>query len=423
MPPISLRQTMPTWVEADPLRSRAVDALGLQSTSDEIAREFLPGLSVLTTRARYYALLAWARRVCGARPDEDRIHRLEVALAVREAMLHSDGGRNGVERCRFVGSDNLAGGRFDAPPRDPRDAYRVPVWRGYRASMRFLNLLDSNDELTEDGKTLALRFEVACRPIDASGKSMLPASACLSAMRPEEAAVLESALGVYRKGPLVKGDRSPTGRRAALERELRPLYDNGFSLAEVLATYEAKRGRELSTTVCALREAAVWERLSVGLNSIFLLWLHHIDRPSAATRMIRKARRTRALRTLPFADISINEEAAEHAVRSIRRALALRDRLAHSGGLSRCDQRAFELGEAVVSSATSVEGVLAGMEERHFSAKRDDAWLRVGSHGKELARDADNKWKLPPVARLHSYRLWAFGQILTDLRRARWGRA
>ena len=422
MPLISLHRTLPAWVEADPLRSRAVDALGLQATSDRIANEILPGLSVATTRARYYALLAWARRVCGAHPDEDRIHRLEVALAVREAKLHSDNSRNGAERCRFVGiNSNL--GRFDAPPPDPRNAYRVPVWRAYRASMRSLNLLDSNDELTDDGKALASRFVVACRPNDASGKSMLPASACLSAMKSPEGALLEAALGVYKKGPPLKGDRSPAAKRAALERELRHLYDNGFSLAEVLATYEVKTGRELPGTICALREAAVWERLSVGLNSTFLLWLHYIDRPSAARRIIREPRRTRAVRSQPFADIRINEEAAKHAIRSIRRALALRDRFAHHGGLSRCDPRAFELGEAVVSSATSVEDVLMRLEVWHLAAKGDDAWLRDGNYGKELARDADNKWKLPSVARLHSYRLGAFGQILTDLRQARWGRA
>jgi hypothetical protein len=209
MPLISLHRTLPTWVEADPLRSRAVDALGMQATSDRIADEILPALSVLTTRARYYALPAWARGVCGAHPDKDRIHRLEVALAVREAKLHRDNSRNGAERCRFVGSSNLTGGRFDAPPPDPRDAYRVPVWRAYRASMRSLNLVDSKDDLTDDGKALASRFVVACRPSDASGKSMLPASACLSAMKSPEGALLETALGVYKNSPLVKRRTRP----------------------------------------------------------------------------------------------------------------------------------------------------------------------------------------------------------------------
>ena len=85
----SLRRILPAWVEVDPLRGRAVDALGLQTTADRIADEILPGLSVLTNRARYFPLLAWGRRVCGTRPDEYRIHRIEVALAVRESILHA----------------------------------------------------------------------------------------------------------------------------------------------------------------------------------------------------------------------------------------------------------------------------------------------------------------------------------------------
>jgi hypothetical protein len=72
-----LRQSLPSWVETDPLRGRAVDALGLQATADRIADEILPDLSVLTNRARYFAVLAWARKVCGTHADEDRIHALE----------------------------------------------------------------------------------------------------------------------------------------------------------------------------------------------------------------------------------------------------------------------------------------------------------------------------------------------------------
>src|SRR5690242_17441659 len=96
---------LPHWVEADPLRSRAIDALGMQRSADQIADVLLPGLSVLTTRARYFSMLAWARRVCGNQADETRIHKLEVALAVREARLHPDQSprSGGAGRCRFVG--------------------------------------------------------------------------------------------------------------------------------------------------------------------------------------------------------------------------------------------------------------------------------------------------------------------------------
>ena len=49
---------LPAWVEPDPLRARATDALALQAVADRLADRLLPGLSVLTTRARYFTFLA-----------------------------------------------------------------------------------------------------------------------------------------------------------------------------------------------------------------------------------------------------------------------------------------------------------------------------------------------------------------------------
>jgi hypothetical protein len=421
MTPPSLHRTLPTWVEADPLRSRALDALGLQTTADRIADQLLPGLSVLTSRPRYYALLAWARRACGRYVDEHRIHRMEVALAIREAMLHRESDSGDPRRCRFVGSRNLAGGTFRTPPTDPKDAYRVPVWRAYRASMRSLDLLATNDELTDDGVALARRFADACRPKDASGATMLPASACLSAMGSREGELIEAMLGVRKKGRLRADDTSPRATRAALARELRGrgLFDAGISVSEVLGTYENSRGRYLSRTVIALREAAVWERLSVGLNAIFLLWLQNIRKPAIVTTMIGAARRAKEQKRLPFRDVPIGSDTAKYAVASIRRALTMCDRVAALADFRRSDPEAFHLGELVVSAAPRVEDIYPSIERRHLDAKGDDGWLRDGARGKELARDAGDKWKLPDVARLHSYRLGAFGQMLADLSRAR----
>lgn len=73
---------VPNWVEPDPLRSRAVDALGLQAIADRLADRLLPGLSVLTTRARYFTFLCWARREIGSDVNERAIHQWEVALAI-----------------------------------------------------------------------------------------------------------------------------------------------------------------------------------------------------------------------------------------------------------------------------------------------------------------------------------------------------
>jgi hypothetical protein len=70
---------LPSWVEPDPLRARATDALGLQATADTLADRLLPGLSVLTVRARYFTFLAWAREVDG-RDYQERNLALQLAV-------------------------------------------------------------------------------------------------------------------------------------------------------------------------------------------------------------------------------------------------------------------------------------------------------------------------------------------------------
>ena len=115
---------------------------------------------------------------------------------------------------------------------------------------------------------------------------MLPKSACLSEITRHEGALLEARLGVRKKGKTGVDDTSPEARRGAVERELRPLFDEGLSLPTVLAAYETRPDREPSLTISALREAAVWERLSVGLHATFLLWLRHIRSPGTAKSML-----------------------------------------------------------------------------------------------------------------------------------------
>src|SRR6266849_5681354 len=122
---------LPSWVEADPLRSRATDALGLQAVADRLADNLLPGISVLTTRARYFSFLAWARGQVGSTHDERAIHRLEVALTFTEARLSREDPEHGTS-CRFRGSRNIADLPLDRPPIDPRRVYKVPAWRAYR---------------------------------------------------------------------------------------------------------------------------------------------------------------------------------------------------------------------------------------------------------------------------------------------------
>lgn len=420
---ISFQRPMPAWVESDPLRGRAVDALGLQATAARIADELLPGLSVFTNRARYYALLAWARRANGHEMNETHIHRLEVALAVREAKLHPKSDEEGG--CRFIGSRNLPRAPrqtpFDEPPKDPRRAYGTPVWRGYRASMQNLGLLDDSYALTEDGNSLARRFAAACGRLDASGSTMLPDSACLSRMKSREGALIAERLGLRKKGKQAREDRSDTARRLATARELADDLNGSFSISAVLSRYERRPDREVTFTVSALRQAAVWERLAVGLDATFLLWLKWLSSPTKTAKLFSDARKR--TRTQPeLKPILVGETTAIEAIQSVRRALDLRCRLERHGDLALFDNpraaEAFRIGEALVGSG-SVDDVLKRIEDLHLSAKGDDAWIRPVGRGRELARDADDKWEVPTKASLHGYRLHAFGQLLSDLTEAR----
>jgi len=172
--------------------------------------------------------------------------------------------------------------------------------------------------------------------------------------------------------------------------------------------------------VAALREAAIWERLSLGLNAVFLLWLAAIERRDLrrVASSLADARRTRAS-VSGFSELSINGEpavVARAAFASIRRSLALRERLG-SEAVARSEREAFDLGAALLGREP-IATVMQRLEGRHMSIKADEAWLRPGRDGVELARDPGDRWELPQVARLHPYRLWAFGQIVADLRQA-----
>jgi len=411
-------QFLPSWVEPDPLRGKALDALGLQATADNIADEILPGISSLTTRARYYSLLCWARQKCGDSANEEHIHRLEVALSVRESHLHANDSKG--DKCRFLGSRNLRQNnqpKFIKPPPKPRDAYKTPAWRNYRASMRSLGLLDQNNALTELGKQLAGEFGAANCRANTSGKVMLPESACLSRISKNEARTLAEVLGINKKGKIAINDKPPEStRRACFEREMR-MFKEGKSLSDVLAEYEIKPEPQLSRTGLALREAAIWERLSLGLNAIFLMWLHNIGNSQSVVEKIEAARRSRGESQTAPAEIVIDENAAVNAIKSIRRAIRLKKMAVDT--FSHCDMSAFDLGQKFIGN-TPVKGLLEQLRNRHRQAKGDDAWFRQSaSGGWELARDAGDTWELPKTATMHGYRFAAFGQIIADIRGAK----
>lgn len=401
---------MPKWVEADPLRGRAVDALGLQITADRIADEMLPGLSVLTNRARYYSLLSWARSKCDSQVDESKIHRIEVALACREAVSH----QNNEEECRFVGSRNLRGFSANRPPVDPKTVYRNPVWRSYRASMRAIDLLDDADALTTTGTRLAKFFAKACPRMVQSGDVMLPETACLSRMSSEEAQIIKDCLGVWRPGKPRNDDHTPPGRRAETEREVRKHLRHGRSPASVISLYERGSISTDGLAAQSLRRAATWERLSVGLQALFLHALHNLHDWDTVVRQIKSARSASRRATTALTDIRLDNMTIGHALSSINAACRLRSVLQNDGLDHFEDARAFELAEQALGDYPARQ-LLEDLIERHVQTKLDDAWVSSVGEDRELIRDQRAGWRLPTEARVRSYRLGAFSMLLNDL--------
>lgn len=413
---------LPNWVEADPLRSRATDALGLQVVADRLADRLLPGLSVLTNRARYFTFLCWARNCTGTDHDEHTIHRWEVALALAEAQL-SNRDQEHEKDCRFVGSRNAKRYVGHLPPSDPRNVYKVPAWRAYRASMIALGLVQDTPRfgLSDEGKEAARLFRVAVRPQGTPARP-LPDSACLSQVSRSERKLLRYLLGISRRGRLDSDAGDARTRRARFAREVRKIFwRDGLSPETVLPRYEEVRARALDEPAATLREAAIWERLSLGLNVIFAVWLRSIEagRPSTVARDLAKLLSI-GTRSAPLAevDLSDQEAALAKAVSCLRQAVRRRADLADRGVALTGDEW-FELACHLVSAdhlpRNRAHDTVERLLQKHLEAKGDEAWVRGHGSALELARDPATGWAVPSRVRLHGYRMGAFDNIARDL--------
>ena len=201
----------------------------------------------------------------------------------------------------------------------------------------------------------------------------------------------------------------------ALNRELSGMLKrNDVSVGKILDAYE--EAQTSPGTAAMLHYAAIWERLSVGLNALFLLRLHHIGTPSKAIALLKNARKDRARRIGPHQEIVVSDDAAATvAVRSIRKALSMRSKADNEDLLKYCDPDYFDLGEQMVGNEKP-DQAFQKLIERHHEAKLDDAWIRPTTPPNwELARDPDSKWALPKQATLHGYRLMAFRQLRADI--------
>lgn len=197
---------------------------------------------------------------------------------------------------------------------------------------------------------------------------------------------------------------------------------DGLSPETVLPRYEQIKARALEEPAATLRAAAIWERLSLGLNVIFMLWVHAIEagRPSTVARDLARLLSV-GIRSSELAgvdDLSDQEGALATAVVSLRQAVRRRDDLAHRG-VDLPGVEWFDLAREIVRShrppRARARDAIERLLQKHLEAKGDDAWVHGYGSALELARDPGAGWTVPGRVRLHGYRMAAFDSVARDL--------
>src|SRR5208282_3197169 len=169
---------LPKWLEPHRLPPGSRDPLGFQSYAEKIADEFLPGLTVFTTRIGYYGFILWAIRELNnaecARGEvrRERFHRLERALALCEFVNHG----KEDDDCRLLGQrsksevlQSAENNRFRVPQRILKNQESAGALRLYSTSIEkqgFAKIVPEQAvenllpfELTDLGLRLARGFE------------------------------------------------------------------------------------------------------------------------------------------------------------------------------------------------------------------------------------------------------------------------
>jgi len=413
---------LPYWVERPPGGSRGLDPLGLQARADSIADRLLPNISVLTWRARYFSFLCWARLRAQHETNRERaIHRWEVSLAFREDKLNRNSKEHGND-CPFVGSLNITQrfGENENPPLAPEQVYRTSVWQAYRASLAALGFVTRGKgwPLTIKGKKLAQAWARSV-PGPKSPERPLPSSACLSEISDQERVILKERLGIALLGSgLPKGNR---GKRLAFYRECRPSLDSNPH--GILPRYE-QRKRRPTPVKTALHDAAVWERVSLGLNAILLAYAHNATSIGAIKEF--ETALTAAIRSRepaakgPLQEILVSgdlETALRLAVAQLRRARQLllpEQNLSDDLGWARNTILAV-LSPTNGSAPSRASTLMKILLERHRNVKADASWFkdRVGWY--LTLRPEEGRPKIPKTAQPHAYRIAAFGRLVYDL--------
>lgn len=389
---------IPSWVEADPAREVAVDALGLSWQADQLADELLPDLSVLTRRARYLSFFSWAvSKAAAATNPEHTIHRLEAELALYEAKLH-DGD---PERCQGVvgriPAQSYLRHSGGAAPARPEALYKSMAFRAYRSLLRATSLLERtrHPQLTPYGKKVAAAF----------GSKGRGPRVCLSKISDDEKRLLRRALGFdLRSKATKKGEQ----HRRATFIELRDRFGgDDFSPALVLPFYARKPATSRQPVRIILHRAYVWDVLALGLNLAFVCVLNDMDLTpfSARLQVARQGRPSLPPLTEDFS--AVNDDAPRHVVALLRHACSLRP---STLGLQK---DAEDLARCLFddSSKAFLEALLA----RHEDAKGGEAWVRRAGNRGRLQRLAPPQKGFPDRAALHPYRLSAFRELGQDL--------
>ena len=159
---LEYRMLLPRWLAPHKLPAGSRDPLGFQSSAEALADEFLPGLTVFTSRIGYYGLITWAVRELNSNTIElprgttrrEQFHRIERTLALCEFIHH---GRDDKE-CRLLGQrsksevlQSATGNRFHVPGRILRNQEATGALRLYSTSMVSNGFVLSRPELVADG--------------------------------------------------------------------------------------------------------------------------------------------------------------------------------------------------------------------------------------------------------------------------------
>lgn len=284
---------LPHWVTPPPIGERIVDALGLSTILDACADNILPGISVLTRRARYWSFFCWARTKTEENITED-IHRLEVLLAKGEHIIHS--GDKTKTECSWLGKDKIVAVLEAGPiPLDPRKVTRNPGWLAYRPALVDAKLVEHKHpyHLTKDGKRLAQLYKgAACPPKQRDGKWLH--KACLSMVSGDEKNALRGIIGFSKRGSWSCQNEDAWAKRSKTIQALEQRWA-GTGDAGAVLIYWRDRRRGLHDHSRLLAESGGWASLAFGMTALLAAWIEGNDR-SGRVELVKAIKSTRSLR-------------------------------------------------------------------------------------------------------------------------------